>query len=184
MPQPSPAARFAADSSPADLLASMPSTATLGITVDETAPELVRGSLGWSPEPCAACGLLHGGAVMSLADTVGAVCALLNLPPGAGTATVESATNFSRVVRDGTLHAEARPLHVGRSFIGVRTDLTDDAGRPVGQTTQTQAVLAPRHPVGLCRRQPSHHPSRRAIRPGAQHRRSVRCRGPVTRAGS
>ena len=81
---------------------------------------------------------------MSLADTVGAVCALLNLPAGAGTATVQSATNFFRGVRDGTLHASARPLHVGRSFIVVRTDLTDDQDRPVGQTTQTQAVLAPR----------------------------------------
>ena len=78
---------------------------------------------------------------MSLADTIGAVCALLNLPPGAGTATVDSATNFFRAVREGTLHAAARPLHAGRSFIVVRTELTDDRGRPVGQTTQTQAVL-------------------------------------------
>jgi 1,4-dihydroxy-2-naphthoyl-CoA hydrolase len=75
---------------------------------------------------------------------VGALCAFLNLPAGAGTATVESATNFFRAVRDGTLHATAQPLHVGRSFIVVRTDLTDDTGRTVGQTTQTQAVLAPR----------------------------------------
>jgi uncharacterized protein (TIGR00369 family) len=81
---------------------------------------------------------------MSLADNVGAICAFLNLPPGANTATVESATNLFRGVRDGTLHATARPLHVGRSFIVVRTDLTDDQDRPVGQTTQTQAVLTPR----------------------------------------
>jgi len=92
----------------------MPYAAALGITVDETAPELVRGRLR-----CTARGLLHGRAVMSLADTVGAACAPLNLPPGAGTATVESTTNPSRAVRDGTLHAEARALHVGRSFIGV-----------------------------------------------------------------
>jgi len=81
---------------------------------------------------------------MTLADTVGAICAVLNLQPGAGTATVESATSFFRPVRAGTLHATARPLHVGRSFIVVRTDLTDDQDRPVGQTTQTQAVIAPR----------------------------------------
>jgi uncharacterized protein (TIGR00369 family) len=87
---------------------------------------------------------MNGGAVMSLADNVGALCAFLNLPPGAGTATVDSATNFFRGVREGALHATARPLHVGRSFIVVRTDLTDDEGRAVGQTTQTQAVLAPR----------------------------------------
>ena len=138
------ASGFSAESSAADLLASMPYASALGITLDELTPQLVRGSLGWSPGRCTASGLMHGGAVMSLADTIGAVCALLNLPPGAGTATVDSATNFFRAVREGTLHAAARPLHVGRSFIVVRTELTDDAGRPVGQTTQTQAVLAPR----------------------------------------
>ena len=132
--------------SPADVFASIPYAAMLGITLDEATPELVRASLAWSPERCTSSGVLHGGAIMSLADTVGAVCAFLNLPPGAGTATVESATNFFRGVRDGTLHATARPLHVGRSFITVRTALTDDAGRLAGQTTQTQAVLAPRTP--------------------------------------
>ena len=133
-----------ADMSPADLLATIPFSVALGMTLDEVTPQLVRGSLPWSPERCTTGGVMHGGAVMSLADTVGAVCALLNLPAGAGTATVQSATNFFRGVRDGTLHATARPLHVGRSFIVVRTDLTDDQDRPVGQTTQTQAVLAPR----------------------------------------
>jgi 1,4-dihydroxy-2-naphthoyl-CoA hydrolase len=133
-----------ADPSPAGLLATMPYAVTLGMTLDEATPQLVRGSLPWSPERCTTSGVMHGGALMSLADTVGAVCAFLNLPAGAGTATVQSATNFFRGVRDGTLHATARPLHVGRSFIVVRTDLTDDQDRPVGQTTQTQAVLAPR----------------------------------------
>jgi 1,4-dihydroxy-2-naphthoyl-CoA hydrolase len=136
-----------ADLSPANLLATIPYSVTLGMTLDEATPQLVRGSLPWSPERCTTSGVMHGGAVMSLADTVGAVCALLNLPAGAGTATVQSATNFFRGVRDGTLHATARPLHTGRSFIVVRTDLTDDQDRPVGQTTQTQAVLAPR-PAG------------------------------------
>jgi 1,4-dihydroxy-2-naphthoyl-CoA hydrolase len=130
--------------SPAELLAMIPYASGLGITLDEAAPELVRGSLRWSPERCTTSGVMHGGAIMSLADTVGAVCAFLNLPAGAGTATVDSATNFFRGVRDGTLHATATPLHTGRSFIAVRTDLTDDAGRLVGQTTQTQAVLTPR----------------------------------------
>ena len=135
---PPAAAQFSAGSSPAELLASMPYATAL----DELTPQLVRGSLDWSPELCTASGLLHGGAIMSLADTVGAVCALLNLPAGAGTATVDSATNFFRAVREGTLHAAARPLHAGRSFVVVRTELTDDRGRPVGQTTQTQAVLS------------------------------------------
>jgi 1,4-dihydroxy-2-naphthoyl-CoA hydrolase len=129
--------------SPADLLAMIPYVATLGMTLDEAAPELVRGSLRWSPGLCTTGGVMNGGAVMSLADNVGALCAFLNLPSGAGTATVESATNFFRGVREGALHATARPLHVGRSFVVVRTDLTDDQDRAVGQTTQTQAVLAP-----------------------------------------
>ena len=131
---PSAAAQFSAESSPAELLAGMPYATALGISLDVVTPQLVRGSLDWSPGRCTASGLLHGGAIMSLADTIGAVCALLNLPAGAGTATVDSATNFFRAVREGTLHA-------GRSFIVVRTELTDDAGRPVGQTTQTPAVL-------------------------------------------
>ena len=136
-----------ADLSPADLLATMPYSVAIGMTLDEATPQLVRGSLPWSPDRCTTSGVMHGGAVMALADTVGAVCALLNLPAGAGTATVQSATNFFRGVRDGTLHATARPMHVGRSFIVVRTDLTDDQDRLVGQTTQTQAVLAPRPPA-------------------------------------
>lgn len=124
--------------------ATIPFAAALGITLVEATPGRARGRLDWSPERCTTSGVMHGGAIMSLADTVGAVCAFLNLPPGANTATVESATNFFRGVRSGTLHAEARPLHVGRSFIAVRTELTDDEGRLVGQTTQTQAVIQPR----------------------------------------
>jgi 1,4-dihydroxy-2-naphthoyl-CoA hydrolase len=132
--------------SPAELLAMIPYAATLGMTLDEAAPDLVRGNLAWSPGLCTTGGAMNGGALMSLADNVGALCAFLNLPPGAGTATVGSATNFFRALREGALHATARPLHVGRSFIVVRTDLTDDQDRPVGQTTQTQAVIVPRAP--------------------------------------
>jgi uncharacterized protein (TIGR00369 family) len=132
--------------SAAELLAMIPYATTLGMRLDEAAPELVRGRMTWSPALCTMAGAMNGGAIMSLADNIGALCAFLNLPAGAGTATVESATNLFRAVRDGTLHAAARPLHVGRSFIVVRTELTDDADRAVGQTTQTQAVLAPRTP--------------------------------------
>jgi 1,4-dihydroxy-2-naphthoyl-CoA hydrolase len=78
---------------------------------------------------------------MTLADTVGAVCGFLNLPAGASTSTVSSATSLLRGVRGGAAHAVARPLHVGRSFITVAVDLTDDEGRPVAHVTQTQAVL-------------------------------------------
>ena len=129
---------------PQELLASMPFATGLGISLSTATPELVTGELTWAPELCTAGDVLHGGAIMSLADTVGAVCAHLNLPEGAGTTTIESKTNLFRAVRSGTLTASARPLHVGRSFIVVQTDLVTDAGRPVGQTTQTQAVLLPR----------------------------------------
>jgi uncharacterized protein (TIGR00369 family) len=78
---------------------------------------------------------------MSLADTVGAVCAFLCLPEGATTATTSSTTNLVRAVRDGSVTATASPLHRGRRNIVVQTDLTDGQGRLVAQTTQTQAVL-------------------------------------------
>jgi len=71
------------------------------------------------------------------------VCAFLNLPEGTtSTATVESKTNFFRAVREGRVEGVARPLHVGRTFIVVQTDLMDDDQRRVAQVTQTQAVLS------------------------------------------
>jgi len=91
---------------------------------------------------CTTPGILHGGALMALADTMGGSATFLNLPPGAGTTTVESKTNFFRGVRAGTLDAVTRPLHVGRRFVVVQTDLHDADGKRVAQVTQTQAVLA------------------------------------------
>jgi 1,4-dihydroxy-2-naphthoyl-CoA hydrolase len=81
--------------------------------------------------------------LMSLADSTAAVCAFLNLPPGAGTSTTSSSTVFLRGVREGTVTATARPLHVGRSTIAVVTELRDGDGRLVAQVTQSQAVLTP-----------------------------------------
>jgi 1,4-dihydroxy-2-naphthoyl-CoA hydrolase len=125
------------------LAAMMPFSAGIGIELTAATPEEVAGRLAWSPELCTAAGLLHGGALMALADSVGAVCAFLNLPAGANTSTIESKTNFFRGVREGAVHATARPLHVGRTTIVVQTDLLDDRGKRVAQTTQTQAVIAP-----------------------------------------
>ncbi|MBB3604304.1 uncharacterized protein (TIGR00369 family) [Mycolicibacterium sp. BK556] len=124
-----------------DFTAMMPLAATLGITIVDAEAERVTGSMAWAPERCTAGGLLHGGALMAFADTVGAVCAFLNLPPGAGTSTIESKTNFFRGVRSGVVGATCVPLHVGRTTIVVQTDLTDDRGKRVAQVTQTQAVL-------------------------------------------
>ena len=122
----------------------MPFAAGLGIVLDAAAPDEIRGRMPWAPERCTTGGVLHGGALMALADSLGGICAFLNLPPGALTATTSSATVFTRAVRSGEVTAVARPLHVGRSTIVVQTDLTDDAGRRVAQVTQTQAILAGR----------------------------------------
>jgi uncharacterized protein (TIGR00369 family) len=128
---------------PADLVALMPFAVTTGVRIDSATAGEVVGRLPWAPERCTAGGALHGGALMTLADTVGAVCAFLNLPPGATTTTLASATSLLRAVRGGTAHATARPLHVGRSTVVVLTAVTDDDGRPVASVTQTQAVLGP-----------------------------------------
>lgn len=124
-----------------ELLALMPFAASVGIELDSAAAEEVSGRLPWAPERCTSGGILHGGALMTLADSVGAVCAYLNLPAGAGTSTVSSAVAFLRAVRSGYARAVARPLHVGRSTIVVNVEVRDEAGRLVVQVTQTQAVL-------------------------------------------
>ena len=132
----------AAGDSLASLVAMMPFAAGLGVVLDAAEPDEVRARLAWAPELCTTGDLLHGGALMSLADSIGGICAYLNLPPGARTATTSSATVFTRAVRAGEVTAIARPLHVGRTVIVVQTDVRDQAGRRVAQVTQTQAVLA------------------------------------------
>ena len=120
--------------------AQMPLGATLGIRTFG-GPDEVDATLEWAPGLCTAAGVLHGGVLMALADSAGGVCAFLNLPAGATTATIESKTNFLGAVRDGTVTARARPLHIGKTTIVVETDVFDDSGRRVARTTQTQAVL-------------------------------------------
>lgn len=122
----------------------VPLAGLLGIEIVQAEREEVRGTLPWRADLCTSGGILHGGALMALADTLGGVCAFLHLPEGAGTATVESKTNFFRPVSAGTVTGHAHPLHVGRTFIVVQTVLADDDGRPVAQVTQTQAVIARR----------------------------------------
>ena len=126
-----------------DLAETIPFAGSLGITLDDAARDDVRGRMPWAAEHCTAAGVLHGGALMAFADTLGAVCAFLNLPEGATTSTIESKTNFFRGVRGGDVTGVSRPLHVGRSFIVVQTQLSDDEGRSVALVTQTQAVLSP-----------------------------------------
>lgn len=123
------------------VVASMPFATALQIEVTELTPQQVSATMAWAQERCTTAGILHGGALMAFADTVGAVCAVANLPEGAGTSTIESKTNFFRAVREGTVTATSTPLHVGRTTIVVQTDLTDDRGKRVARVTQTQAVL-------------------------------------------
>jgi len=120
--------------------AQMPLGATLGIRMFG-GPEEVDATLEWAPGLCTAAGVLHGGVLMALADSAGGVCAFLNLPAGATTATIESKTNFLGAIRVGIVLARSRPLHVGKSTIVVETDLFDASGRRIARTMQTQAVL-------------------------------------------
>ena len=125
------------------LVEAMPFSVACGVEVDAAGPEEVRGRITWREDRCTAGGVLHGGALMTLADSLGAICAFLNLPDGATTSTVESKTNFMRPVRAGAAWATTRPLHVGRQTIVLQTEIRDDAGKLVAFVTQTQAVLQP-----------------------------------------
>ena len=77
-------------------LATMPFAVATGIELESATADEVRGRLAWADDRCTIGGLMHGGALMTLADSVGAVCAFLNLPAGASTSTIESKTNFMR----------------------------------------------------------------------------------------
>ena len=119
-----------------------PYTGFLGMEIVSASPDEVRSQLAWSADKCTAGGVLHGGALMSLADSAGGFLAFLNLPAGAkGTATIESKTNFLGPIRGGQVHAVTRALHKGKRTIVVDTELFDDEGKLVARVTQTQAVL-------------------------------------------
>ena len=119
-----------------------PFAGLLGIEYLAAGPDEVQSRLAWDESRCTADGILHGGALMGLADTAGGLLAFINLPPGAaGTATIESKTNFFAPVRSGHVHAVSRLLHKGKRTIVVDTELSDDDGRLVARVTQTQAVL-------------------------------------------
>ena len=133
------------DADRSKLAEQMPFAGLVGVELVSESADQVVAELAWAEERCTTFGVLHGGALMALADTVGGYCAMLNLPEGAGgTTTIESKTNFLRAVRSGKVTATARPLHRGRTVIVVDTELRDEEGRLVARTTQTQAVLAAR----------------------------------------
>jgi uncharacterized protein (TIGR00369 family) len=125
------------------LRAAMPFASLLGIEVVAASSDEVRARLSWDESRCTAGGILHGGALMGLADSAGGLCAYLNLPAGASTATIESKTNFFRPVAQGHVEATSRVLHQGRTTIVIETELRDGYGRLAAKVTQTQAVLGP-----------------------------------------
>ncbi|MBL8675222.1 MAG: PaaI family thioesterase [Rhodospirillales bacterium] len=117
---------------------------TLGIRVIEAAKDKVVAEFDWRADLCTVGGTLHGGALMAVADQIGATAAVLNLPAGAGTTTLESKTNFFRGCTAGKVRAESTPLHVGGRTSVWQTRLYDAAGKMLTQTIQTQIVLLPK----------------------------------------
>jgi 1,4-dihydroxy-2-naphthoyl-CoA hydrolase len=114
----------------------------MGITVTLATPERVVAELTVREELCTSGEIMHGGAIMAFADTIGAIGTVVNLREGQGTTTVESKTNFFAASPVGTrLFAETTPLHRGRRTQVWETRLTNAEGRLVAKVTQTQMVL-------------------------------------------
>lgn len=113
----------------------------LGIRFVEIGAERVVAELPIRDELRTVGGALHGGTLMALADTVGAAATIVNLPAGASTTTLESKTNFFAAGRAGVVRAESTPLHRGKRTMVWQTRITDDTGRLLSLTIQTQMVL-------------------------------------------
>jgi 1,4-dihydroxy-2-naphthoyl-CoA hydrolase len=126
---------------PAAFAATMPFAVANGIELTAVSAEAVVGHVDWAEERCTIGGLMHGGALITLADSLGAVAAFLHLPQGAGTATVTSSTSLLRGLREGRATGTATVINAGKRFITVRTDVVDGDGRLLTTTTQVQAVL-------------------------------------------
>jgi uncharacterized protein (TIGR00369 family) len=120
----------------------------MGVEITQATPDKVVAGLAVRKDLCTIGDNLHGGAIMAFADTLGAVAAILNMPQGARTTTIESKTNFiggaplgSRVV------GEAVPVHRGRTTVVCQTTVRNEAGKLVALVTQTQLVIAPQSGV-------------------------------------
>ena len=114
----------------------------IGIELSEVAPERVAARLTVRDELCTTGKVLHGGAIMAFADTLGAVGTFVNLPPGARTTTIESKTNFLGAAPLGArILGESTPFHRGRTTMVWQTHITLETGKLVALVTQTQMVL-------------------------------------------
>jgi uncharacterized protein (TIGR00369 family) len=122
----------------------LPFAKLIGVEFVSAAPERIVAELTVRDDLCTRPPVLHGGAVMAFADTLGGVGTMLNLPEGAGTTTIESKTNFLAAAPVGTrITAEATPLHRGRRTMVWQTRITNAEGRLLALVTQTQLVLEP-----------------------------------------
>jgi len=120
----------------------LPFAELMGIEFTAAAPERVVGAMNVCEDLCTRPAVLHGGAIMAFADTLGAAGTILNLPEGAGTTTIESKTNFIAAAPLGArVTGEATPLHRGRRTQVWQTRVTTADGRLVALVTQTQLVL-------------------------------------------
>jgi 1,4-dihydroxy-2-naphthoyl-CoA hydrolase len=122
------------------LLALMPFAGHLGLVLDEADASRVVIRLDWAPHLCTSGGIMHGGVLMSLADTAGALVTFIGLPEGKTTATITSTSHMFRPVSGGTVRAVAVPVHRGRTTVTAETSVFDAADRLVAQTVQVQAV--------------------------------------------
>ena len=114
----------------------------MGVRLLEAEPTRVVATLRVRAELCTSGGILHGGAVMAFADTLGAIGAHLNLPPGKRTTTIESSTKFIGACKLGSeVTGIATPFHIGRSASVWQTLISNDQGRLCAVVTQTQLVL-------------------------------------------
>ena len=120
----------------------LPFATLMGLEITHAAPDRVEGRLVVRPDLCTAGGILHGGAAMALADSLGAVGAFLSTPAGMRTTTLESKTNFIGGAKEGTtVIATATPVHRGRRTQVWTTRLETEDGKLVALVTQTQLVL-------------------------------------------
>ena len=117
----------------------------LGIEFTDVTPDKVVAQLAVRKDLCTVGDNLHGGAIMAFADTLGAVVAILNMPQGSRTTTIESKTNFIGGAPAGSrVTGESVPMHKGRTTVVCQTTIRSEAGKLVALVTQTQLVIAPK----------------------------------------
>ena len=125
----------------------LPFAKLLGIHFTSAAPERVTAELLVRDDLCTRPAVLHGGAIMAFADTLGAAATILNIPAGSGTTTIESKTNFLAPAASGNrILGETMPVHRGRRTMVWQTRVTTETGRMVALVIQTQLVIEPQAP--------------------------------------